>query len=877
MSQRLLQTKFHIPTPRQADLSRPMLMESINKGIALRHRLTLISAPAGYGKTTLLTSWHHFLPAGKSLAWLSLDKRDNDPVRFLHYWIAAFQNVNSSIGQTVQSLLSMPQHPPLQSLVDEMINDLVGMDGQTFCVLDDYHTIRNPEIHAAIDHFIEYLPERNHLLITTREDPPLALPRLRVRRQITEIRAQTLRFSKEEALHYLNETVGLELDPQSVETLVARTEGWAAGLQLAGIALQNLPDQNEFLSDFSGSHRYVIDYLLDEVLSQQPQEIRTFLVRTAHLDRFNAGLAEAVTDEPNAGDRLQDLARANLFIIPLDSHREWYRYHHLFSDVLCASAPPGTAQEVSVKAAAWLESHRFLGDAIDNWLASGNPDEAARVIKISAVDQLKNGEIQTLLGWLEGLPQENRHQDLDLSALYALCLLLTGQINLAQNHLNQISTQAPSPSSNLDHGPFLAIRAWFASTAGSPDTGILAESALKALDEKDQFFQVLALLALGSQLAWADNLKDSSEVFRKAYSLSQAMRHPFTSMGALANLTFNLLDMGQLREAETLCRAALTNQIDDYGKPLPILGVIYSPLAAICYEKGDFEQAEEFAKKAIDLSNKLFSTQILGGDAEVVLARIAFEHGHLENALEIIHTTAQAARERPVPIVRYKMAVTEVELYLLAGNQIRAKTSLNNLERLIPTNLPKAKQIAQHLQARYLILTGKEDRALTILQNLLESDLSDIKGRRLMGLHLSCALAYQQQGENTRSLSFFNKALTLAAGEGYRSLFLPHEGRQTLSLLQKSMGKAPDFIQSILDLSGDSRVSPSLDFLPDPLTEQEQRVLNLIIMGKSNQEIADTLVISVGTAKWHVHNILTKLDASNRIEAANRARALGFE
>jgi LuxR family maltose regulon positive regulatory protein len=520
-----------------------------------------------------------------------------------------------------------------------------------------------------------------------------------------------------------------------------------------------------------------------------------------------------------------------------------------------------------------LEAHQFFGEAIDTWLSAGHPEEAGRLIKVTASDSLKFGEIQTLLSWLESLPHEKRQQDLALSALYALCLMLTGQVDLAQTYLNQIGAQAPAREGQADRGPFLAVQAWLASTAGSAKTGELAEDALAVLDESAPFFRIMALLALGSHRAWHNDLPGSNEVFRQAYQLSQAIDYPFTSMGALANLAFNLLEMGELREAETLCRAAMRERTDSKGNPLSVLGIIYSPLAAICYEKGDFDQAKDFAHRAIDLSKRLFSAQILGGDAEVVLSRTAFACGEDEEALAILHATAKEA----LPIVQYKMAVAEAELHILAGHRSEAEASLKRMEALTLPHLPKAQKISRHLQARYLILTDDVPQALSMLDELIADDPAEEIRRRLMGLHLSRALAFQQQGQKPLAQNAFKKSLGLAADEGYRSLFLPCEGRQTLLLLQDGKNTAPAFVESILELVEVHQDQPAAELLPDPLTEQEQRVLHLLIAGKSNQDIAEALVVSVGTAKWHVHNILTKLNASNRVEAAARARALGLD
>jgi LuxR family maltose regulon positive regulatory protein len=877
MNERLLATKFYIPENRTTTLSRPRLMRSLTQGAAKGGRFFLVSAPAGYGKTTLVVEWVREMEGDIPAVWLSLDERDNDPVRFLNYWIAALQRLDPEVGQKARSLLDMPQLPPLTAVFDEVINDLVGLDSSFLLILDDYHVIRTPELHQALDHFVEYQPPGCHLVLTTREDPPLSLPRLRVRGEMIELRARDLRFSEEEACEYLQDLMGLALSSDGIETLETRTEGWAAGLQLAALALQNMPDQDAFLAEFTGSHRYIIDYLLDEVLRHQGLEVQDFLTRTAHLDRFNASLAKAVTGFADSQAMLDKLARANLFLVALDDQRNWYRYHRLFADVLRASSSAETVQEVHAQAAVWLEANGYLGEAVENWLAIETYDQAVRLIKDLAVGLLRSGQIRTLLAWVNELPEDERHGDPDLISYQALGLLLTGEVDRAQSFVDRAFHLLSSESGNGVRGNLMAIQAWLGMIAGLSRTTSLAKTALAELESSAGFFRIMALLALGNSLAWGGELPASNTVFLEAYEMAREIGQSFTALGALANLVFNDLEMGRLQEADALVRQALADFVDSRGDPLPILGIIYSPLASIYYEKGAFSLAEEYAHKAIDLSRRLFSNQILGGDAEVVLVRSAFERGKTEKAFEILQSTAEEARLKNIPTVEFKMAVIEIELCLLMGRSAEAKAHLAALEGKRHSHLPKAGHILQHLRARVAAASDDPAAALPMLEELAGQDQQESAGRRLMGLFLTQSMIFQKLGQNEKAQRTFLEAVFLAAPEGYRTLFLPHKGRKTALLLQDALSSAPGFIRSVLDLTvqdgGDSMESP----LPDPLTDQEKTVLHLLMAGKSNREIADALVISEGTAKWHVHNILNKLNARNRVEAVDRARSLGID
>ena len=847
-------------------------------GLQENRKLTLVAAPAGYGKTTLVAEWLHLLPAGQRIAWLSLDEADNDPVRFLEYWIASLCSIDEAVGQSARSLLGVPQISSLTIILDELLNELAMLETHVCLVLDDYHLITAPAIHEAVEYFIDHQPAQVHLMITTRVDPPLPLARLRVRGEMTEIRAHDLRFTLDETRQFFNQTMRLDLSAEAVQTITMRTEGWAAGMQLAALALQNLPDQQNFLSDFGGSHRYVIDYLLDEVLKRQPPDIREFLVKTSVLRRFNAELCQAVTGNSCSFEILAQLERSNLFLISLDDTRGWYRYHQLFADAVRVGLESADERTIRAGAAAWFESQGWLAEAIPHWLAVPQAEQAARLISQLAPDLLRNGEVQTLFGWLNSLPEAVVNQNPDLVSHKALCLLMAGKSFAAREFAAWAYPTLPNQIQSSTDGRLLAIQAWFSATAGAANTIELSNTALERLDSGDLFFRALALLALGSSYAWNANLAESSQVFRETWELGRRMKHPFIAMGALANLTFNLLEMGNLREAEALCRAALSEYVDNHGRQLPILGILYAPLAAICYERGDLDEAQDLAERGIALCKRLFSNDIMGGDNEITLARIALERGEPEQSFNLLRGISLSASQRGMTVIVYKMALAEAELLLLQGKLSAAERKLNEVETLTQPELSKSSRMAAHLRARFLAASGKAQPALAILRELEQTDLADGALRRRMSVHLTQALVYHNLGERARARSIFEAAIKLAAAEGYRSLFFPHPGRDTRSLLEDARSSAPEFVESLLPVIpslADSHSAP-IEQLPDPLSEQELRVLKLIVAGKSNAEIADELVISVGTAKWHVHNVLQKLGVGNRPQAIARARQLGI-
>ncbi|HEY3473577.1 MAG TPA: hypothetical protein VGK56_03150, partial [Anaerolineales bacterium] len=631
-------------------------------------------------------------------------------------------------------LLGLPQLPPLAIIFDEVINGLTELPYRVLLFLDDYHVINNPKLHEALEYFIEHQPPDVHLAITTREDPPFSLARMRAKKQMTEIRAHDLCFTLEEAGQFFTQSMNLTLNLETVSALELQTEGWAVGLQLAALAIQNLPGQQEFLTEFSGTHRYIIDYLLDEVLKRQPPEISQFLSHTAILKRFNAELCQAVTGNADAMNILARLERANLFLVPLDDQRGWYRYHHLFGDVLSAGLSAQAEREICIRAARWFESQELLAEALPYWLAIAEINEAERLICKLAIDLIRHGELQTLLGWIDSLPEQTVDRNADLISYKALALLMTGQITRARDYVGTTSHRFEGEAKTTGYGRLLSIQAWFSTTGDEAHTGELARAALACLDESDLFFRILTLVSLGGHYAWNAKLAASTQVFREAWRLGRGLHHPFIALAALANLAFNLVDQGQLREAEALCRSALAEYVDRRGKSLPVLGIVYSPLATICYEKGEFQEAEAFARASSELCERLFSRDILGRDNEIVLARLAFQGGNSKQAFDLLGATAQAARQNDLTMIVFKMSVIRAELHLLQGNLAEAQIALRELDTLVQTSRPKAEHVVAHLHAIHWDLAGQPEKALEILERLEQANRNEGSVRRMIGV-----------------------------------------------------------------------------------------------------------------------------------------------
>jgi LuxR family maltose regulon positive regulatory protein len=866
MALRLLSTKFHVPPWRPGYVQRRRLVERLQAGWAQRARLTLVCAPAGYGKSTAVVEWLQTLDQGTP-AWLSLDPGDNDPVRCLGHLMAAGAPGHQP-SDAVAGLLSLPHLPPLTAIIDTWINEVSGLKHPLVLVLDDVHVLTNPDLITALAYLVDHQPERLRLVMTSREDPALPLARMRARGQLTEIRAHDLRFTRDETRALFHTGLQLDLDADAIRMLESRTEGWAVGLHLAGLALQHSTDRPGFVRRFGGSHRYIIDYLSAEVIHQQPPEVRNLLVWTCLLPRFNGALCEAVTGDPRSAERLSALERANVFLVPLDEQRGWYRYHTLFADVLRVNVPAEVAAESRRLAAHWYESAGLQAEAIDTWLAVPDPEQAADAIRRAAPETLRVGELQTLLHWLEALPDASILHDPDLMAYRALARLLTGRLHAAQLE------PALEDVSGTVSGRAYALQAWMAMLTGRAESGPLAQVALHHLADADRFFRAITLIALGDHHAWQARLPKAGQVFQQAHELARQLEHPFLSLGATTQLAYNWWEMGRLRDAEALCRQTLTEFSDPNGHPLPIAGMLFSPLATICFDRGAYGEANELAQRSITQSERLFSKLVLGGDSEISLARVAFQRGDPLQAITILETAAATARQHGGHLVAIKMAIALADLHLLQGDTRTASWHLHSVSDQVPAEQAKTQQVLAHLWARLWAATGQSERALTILAGLAADSEAEGSVRRLISLRVTQALITQQLGDLTQANAYFQTALRLAAPEGCLSPFLPHPGRLTRPLLQRARATAPDLVGAALEETALGALAPGPG--RDPLTDQELRVLRLVIAGKSNQAIAAELVISLGTAKWHVHNILQKLGVRNRPEAIARARDLGL-
>ncbi len=869
----LLQTKFVPPPPRSDLVKRPRLLERLTTdligGRGFTRKLTVIAAPAGYGKTTLVTQW---LPALDVLVgWLTLESEDNDPVRFVRYLIAALQQIDPHVGREAQAMLRSPQRPSDESVLTALINDLAVDRESIVLVLDDYHAIQTGSIHRALSFLIEHLPGRLHLVIATREDPPLLSPRLEARGQALVVREADLAFRAEEAVEFFRQQMGLELNQDEAAALTRRTEGWVTGLQLAALSMRGVRDPGEFIRSFTGSNRFVLDYLFEEVFKQQSEEVQQFLLRTSVLDRFCGELCDVVTEGAASQDVIHCLERGHFFIVPLDQSRIWYRYHRLFRDLLLHRLRIGEGQlegRLHLRASLWFEEHGYPSEAIKHVLAGEEWVRAAQLIVQAQAAMLRNGEVTTLLAWCQKLPESLRFERPDLALTHAWALILIGKVQEASPIL-QAAKRMAGRSAQLQ-GEITAAEAFIARTLGDmPRTAEFSRKALALLSEQDHVARANLSVNLGIMTWHMGQLAETERLLREGLEASIAAENHYVAHTAQVFLGRALASRGRLGEARTLYEQALR-----YSDRVPTASIAHHDLAALHFEWGSNSKSTEHITQAseIALRNRNVEFQIA---CKIQFALINLCQGLLGAAGEALQAADALARDDDLPLLtRARRIACRAQLALARGDLQTARRWLGAM----PTE-HDAHTFYRFLDvntARLSLAEGRTDQARRRLAEAFERAEQSGWGYGLLAVRVLQALAAESQDV---AVGFLSDALLRAQPEGYIRLFLS-EGGSLIPLLSEAArrGVTPDYVGRILAAhEGSPAVTPvRTSALIEPLTERELEVLNLVAAGLSNREIANNLTISLGTAKTHVHNVYGKLGVGSRVQALARARELNL-
>ncbi len=870
MSSLVLATKLYAPPPRPQIVARPRLIARLNAG--LHGKLTLVSAPAGFGKTTLISAW--IAQSNRRAAWLSLDEGDNDPARFLSHLIAALQTVAPGIAEGLLNTLQSPQPPPADLIMTMLVNQLTALHSAFILVLDDYHVVSARPLEDALGLLLTHLPPQIHLVIATRQDPALPLARLRARRQLTELRASDLRFTSEEAADFLNQVMGLGLSAADIAALEQRTEGWIAGLQLAAISMQGQDDTARFIESFTGSHHFVLDYLVEEVLHRQPQPIQDFLLRTSVLERLCGPLCDALMgDAVTSGQAtLEAIERANLFIVPLDNERRWYRYHHLFAELLrqrlAASGADATSRinELHARASQWYEANGFDLDAFRHAAAAHDIERADDLIDKKAIPLHFRGAVMVILDWLASLPPAVMDARPILWWRYAALLLVTGQTTGVEAKLR--AAEAGLPGSAIDNPPgraagiIAAARAVLALSQYQVDA--MFEQSRRALSNlpPNHPRRATANWVLGMAHFEQRSYAAGRVPLNEAITMSQAHGDVFTYLLAT-------IGIGKILEAETqLYRAAETYQHIlnlTAEQPLQIINEAHLGLARIRYEWNELDVAERHGRQSLDLARQYDSVIDRFVIAEVFLARLKLAQGDMSSAAAILAQANQTAREKHFTYRLPEIAAAQIVILLRQGDVATA------------AHLTRKYDIPQS-QARVLLAQGNVSAALKLLDALRhQAEEKDWRSERLQIMILQ-ALALRARGDDDGAIAVLAEALAQGEANGFVRLFVD-EGAAMARLLSEAQAQdvLPDYIARLLAaFEAEDKPQVTTPFPVEPLSQREREVLYLVAQGLSNHEIGERLFLALDTVKGHNRRIYGKLHVQRRTEAVARARELGL-
>jgi LuxR family maltose regulon positive regulatory protein len=899
----LLTTKLHAPRRRRGLVARPRLIERLSRGDEAA--LTLVSAPAGFGKTTLLTDWLSAAAAAdRSVAWLSLDARDNDPALFWAYLVAAVQTAVPDVGAGALALLSSPQSSA-EAVVASLVNDLDAVPGDLVLVLDDYHVIESAEVHEGMAFLLEHLPAHAHLVIAGRADPPLPLARLRVRGELVELRAADLRFTPEETAAYLTEAMGLALSGGEVAALDTRTEGWIAALQLAALSMQGRTDLTAFLTDFAGDDRYIVDYLVEEVLQRQPERVRHFLLQTSILSRLSGPLCDAVTGRHDGRETLEALDRANLFLIPLDDRRRWYRYHHLFADVLQAhlqGEQPDAVAGLHRRAADWHETTGERAEAVHHALAGGDPTRAAELIELMLPALQQARQEATLRRWLGALPTEVLRVRPVLSIGYAAALMVSGLTDGVEEHLRDAErwvTRTRGNGQNLgtpsaemvvvDEEAFRRVpsaiclyRAGQALLSGDPAATIRhARAALDRAGADDHLSRGPAAGLLGLAYWGTGDLDAGHRWYAEAAAHLERAGHLSDVAGCTIALADIRLAQGRLGEAMRTLERALRLVTREDGPPLRGAADMHVGIAGVLIERGELDAARRHLATCRDLGEHAGLPQT-PYRSRVAMARIVEAEGDLEGAVALLEDAQRRYAADYFPEVR-PVAALQARLLTRRGRWADALAWAG--ERAVSVDdEPDYRREFEHLTlARALVARfaadgdeGSITGAVRLLTRLRQAAEAGGRTGTLIEVLVVQALAEQARGLVAAARATLRRALATAEPQGYVRIFLD-EGQPLVALLRAAAAEvsADGYARRLLAAHApDHNGGRPSGTLIDPLSARELDVLRLLGTDLDGPDIARELFLSVNTVRTHTKNIYAKLGATNRRAAVRRAEEL---
>ncbi|MBI9050682.1 MAG: hypothetical protein JEZ00_14770 [Anaerolineaceae bacterium] len=880
----LLNTKFHIPKIQSGMVLRTQLIDELNSGRS--GKLTLVTAPAGFGKTTLVAEWINEQVQKedhRNVAWLSLDDGDNSLHQFWIYVVGAIQNIVPSLGISCQAGLQASTSAPIETILISLINDLCTYSGFLCLVLDDYHEIQSEVIHESLAFFIDRLPHNCHLVIVTRVDPPISIPRLRVRGQITEIRAESLRFTKNEIVNFFSHDLAYALNDHDIELLAKRTEGWIAGIQLASLSLKNAQNKSTFIEAFSGSHRFLVDYLVEEILSRQSAAIQRFLWRTCILERFCTEVCNELVEESNAQQTLRHLEQENLFIIALDDERRWYRYHHLFSEFLSLylqENEPEIIPALYKKAIDWFTANQYPGDALHYAIKLQDFEHAADLIEQIAPNILENENHMRLMQWINQLPESVINQRPYLCVYLIWVYVLSGKMDIASTLLDQVERLHKTLSgkdSKIIQGHICAHRAYILFLQGNYQTTIeYANQALAYLPDTEITLRTRTIICLGNAQNYSGELALAKITLQKAIALSKEIKSLSLATFSFCSMGEILRDEGHLTEALEMYQALLNLAEEITGtQELPYTGFAIFETGVIARERNELDSALTQIKRGVRLCREWFQGEALGiGLLELAETyRLRGEYSKAEATL----AEAQEVAGKISPWAENLVGGMYCRLYLSRGEIDKAIQWVSRSDLIDEScdigyeRFPECPGLF-----RTLVKMGKATEALERIDLLIKRDKSCGRMGRLLDLLVLKYVCLYLLDKKNDAIEVLTEAVCMAADERFIRPFLDER-----SLIEACLPNVPQstFRDELLMVCSNQITYSVIEqdtLLIEPLNEREIEIIQLMATGKSNREISDVLYLSVNTIRWYASQIYMKLGVKSRGEAVAQVRELNI-
>ena len=917
----LLSTKLYIPPSRVNAVSRPRLTQKLLAGLAQPGSFALLSGPAGFGKTTLLSEFAASLQ--QPVAWVSLDASDSDPNQFWSYVITACQSVHADIGESVVALLQLPQGLPAEAVPSFLINDVALFGQDLYLVLDDYHLIQNDTIHAAMTFLIEHIPGNLHIVISTRVDPPWPLARFRARNQLVEIRARDLRFNSAEAAAFLHQILEMTLSDEDVETLEERTEGWAAGLQLAALSMRGRSEPGDFVNSLKGSHVYIAEYLVEEVLLLQPVSVQNFLLQTSILKRLNVDLCEVVTDSKQGQSILQTLLNENLFVVSLDDEGKWYRYHNLFADLLQArlqrSLPKEQVNMLHQRAAEWYEQAGMVAEAIEHALTAQDHQLVLRLVEENALQIILQAHVRTVEGWFDTIPIELFEKSPRLNMAYAWLNLFRGAVTQSIPYFERLGKIFSVPDSQNQNpsiqGEWLALQSKLVSLQGKQaESRDLAREALNVLPETDFLIRNMVYVNLASTYEQMLDYDHAAETFQMIARNARLLGdYTFETLGLSGQARMELLH-GHLHKTFEIASEGI-RRLEETGRKTPFSATFFGELSEVYYQWHQLDQARSLSLRSVNASGPSgYSDPEIYN--HILFSKICQMEGDWKAAIHEMHKACDLAGRIPPALIKENVISQQVRVDLAAGRLAEAHELLKPEgftfgDPFVFPELANGGNITQPISLLYnsalrvLLLQNLEQqnplnltRGLSLATSILAGELHCSQIPLAIETLLIRSQIYDVLGEEKNSLADVIQALMLGEPEGFISVFI-EEGAPVAEALRRilthKMAGAirPDYVNTILNAFpkkmttfGDPARQPvlnskavfkesnTLEPIIEPLTQREREVLELIAEGDSNKEIATKLIITVSAVKKHTGNIFGKLNVNSRTQAVARARLL---